>query len=367
MTGQKFKIMIVDDERLNINVLNHILKEEYQIRVAVNGEQALNRALSVPQPDLILLDIQMPGMDGYEICQQLKANEATQHIPIIFITAMGKTADETKGLALGAVDYITKPISPAIVLARVKTQLTLKKTLEIQKQQNHVLYELNQTKNRFLGMVAHDLRSPLAAIQSISQILQNVDLSREKQAFFLDRIHQNSKQMFTLMNDLLDISVIESGKFDLQLSQCDLVEVIKNQVEMVSWTALQKQIHIETSYGTCAPFTLDGNRIGQVIDNLLTNAIKFSPTNTTVQVSCYCVDGQATITIQDQGTGIRKEEQNMLFGPFQTLSSQPTGNEKSSGLGLAIVKKIVDAHHGTISLQSEPGNGCTFQVTLPVP
>ena len=351
-------ILIVDDERLNINVLKDLLSSHYHIMVAQNGQQALTRALSSNMPDLILLDIMMPEMDGYEVCRRLKANKASKEIPIIFITAMSNLADEIQGFALGAVDYITKPISPPIVLARIKTHLALKQSLELQK-------ELNRVKNRFLGMAAHDLRNPLTSINGMSQLMLKMSLPEEKKHKFIETIHRVGIQMLNLVNDLLDVSVIESGRFDLRLTTGNLSRLVLERLDLVADLATNKGIELKLELADVRDGVFDYDRIGQVIDNLLTNAIKFSETATTIIIKTHQNDSMVAVAVIDQGQGIPPAEQEAIFGSFNKSSVLPTKGEKSTGLGLSIVKKIVEAHDGAITVESTAGKGSTFTVSLP--
>lgn len=357
MTQKRETILIVDDERFNINVLKDLLDPEYDTMIARNGELALKRIRSGTLPDLILLDIMMPEMDGYEVCRQLKEDETTRSIPIIFVTAMNNIGDEMKGFELGAVDYITKPISPPVVLARIKTHLTLKRVLEVQK-------ELNKLKNKFLGIAAHDLRNPLTVILGLSNLMMKKALPEEKKTKFVETINRVSNQMLRLVNDLLDVSVIESGRFDLRLEMFSLSTLAAERVELIIDSAERKGIKLISDLPEIPETLLDADRIGQVVDNMLTNAIKFSNTGTIVYLTTREIDGCVEMAVTDQGPGIPKEEIGHLFCSFQKLSVQPTGGEISTGLGLSIVKKIVDAHKGNIHVESEVGKGTTFTVSL---
>ena len=357
--GNQQIVLIVDDEKMNRDLLTDLLKPHYKIMVAKSGEQALKAAArSSGQPDLLLLDIMMPDMDGYEVCERLKADEMTRDIPVIFVTAMGKVSDETKGFELGAVDYIHKPISPPIVLARVKTHLALKQSLQAQK-------KLNEIKNRFLGMAAHDLRNPLSSILGLSDLMLNIVLSEEKKAEFIASINRVSRQMLQLVNDLLDVSVIESGHFDLRLKKHSLSVLAAERAELVVDSAKNKGIELNCELAELPEMLFDSDRIGQVVDNLLTNALKFSQSGTTVQLITRVASDSLELAVRDQGPGIPQEEIGKLFGAFKRLSAQPTGGEKSTGLGLSIVRKIVEAHGGEIRVESAVGSGSTFTLSLP--
>lgn len=359
MTNGPSKLLIVDDERLHIRMLSDLLQERFQVKVAMNGRQAIERALSDPQPDLIILDIHMPDMDGFQVLAALKAEPRTREIPVIFLTAMDAEEDEARGLALGAVDYIRKPISPSIVLARTRTHLALKQSLEAQK-------ELNRVKNRFLGIAAHDLRNPLISIRGMSELMVMMPLPEEKKAKFIQTIHKVSNQMLQLVDDLLDVSVIESGRFDLRLEQCNLSGLAAERAELVADRAESKGIRLVAELAGVADTLLDADRVGQVIDNLLTNAIKFSESGTTILLVVREAGSRVEVLVTDQGPGIPEDEVGNLFGVFKKLSIQPTGDERSTGLGLSIVKKIVEAHNGGIRVDSEVGKGTTFTVGFPV-
>ncbi len=227
------------------------------------------------------------------------------------------------------------------------------------------LRELNELKNRFLGMAAHDLRNPLTAIRGFSQILLEMKLDGAKQTEFLKSIHRSSDDMLRLVNDLLDVAVIESGKLDLRLRDADLSELVNGRIKLVAPVAEKKQIGITTTVPEAIHAVLDPDRFAQVIDNLLTNAIKFSPPGSGIQVGIRETADAVILAVRDSGPGIAAEDREKLFGTFQKLAARPTGGEKSTGLGLAIVKKIVDAHRGGIDVVNVPGSGAEFSVRLP--
>ncbi|NGZ29101.1 MAG: response regulator, partial [Magnetococcales bacterium] len=347
MMEERATILIVDDEKSNIDVLVGLLSDDFRTLVAKNGEQALKRAVSDPKPDLILLDIMMPIMDGYEVCQRLKAEKNTSGIPVIFITGRSNVEDETKGLAIGAVDFIRKPFNPNVVLARINTHLAL------QRQKNRLI-ELNDLKNKFLGMAAHDLRSPLNSICGLSEILLTMELPQEEVHKFTATIHEVGMQMLHLINDLLDVTVIESGHFDLDLRPGSLNSLVEGRLALMTGLATKKGIAIHFESGETPPVAFDKERVAQVVDNLLSNAIKLSPPGSAITVCTGQQPGKVFVRVMDQGPGIPEQERERLFGAFQKLSAQPTGKEKSTGLGLSIVKRIVEAHKGEITVENRP-------------
>jgi two-component system sensor histidine kinase/response regulator len=210
------------------------------------------------------------------------------------------------------------------------------------------------------------LRNPLSSMRGLSQLMMEAPLEPEQQREFLETIHRTSDEMLGLVNDLLDVSVIESGKLTLRRSDQDMAQLIQRRVHHLEPHARNKKIGLRVDTDGEGRASIDPARFGQVIDNLVSNAIKFSPAGTTVQVALRASDGTFSFSVQDQGPGISEDERKLLFRSFQKLSARPTGGEKSTGLGLAIVKKIVDAHGGSIDVESAPGRGTRFTVTAPI-
>ncbi len=371
---KKMRIMLVDDTPANIDVLRKTLeKDDYDMAVAPNGEMTLKIAPRF-KPDLILLDIMMPGIDGYETCQKLKSMEETKHIPIIFITAKNETEDIVKGFKVGGVDYITKPFRQEEVCARVNSQIALKSSenerkalMEELKDKNIKLETLDEVKNKFIGMAAHDLRNPLATVRGFSQMLVESDEEiTEDSKEMLDMIQDLSNQMLDLVNDLLDVSVIECGKLNLETQPVDIKTLVEKRIRLMRGFAEKKKINLCAQFNEVPELHLDPSRICQVIDNLISNAIKYSPSERQVIISIENIDGYVWVHVQDEGPGLTEDDQKKLFQGFQKLSTKPTAGESSTGLGLAIVKKMVEAHDGQLKVESSPGKGSTFSFGIPL-
>ncbi|KAF1083439.1 MAG: sensor histidine kinase [Candidatus Rifleibacterium amylolyticum] len=231
------------------------------------------------------------------------------------------------------------------------------------------LRQLNDMKNKFLGIAAHDLRSPLAAVQSYSDLLADPDTiaDEERKEFILNRIKAVTTRMLNLINDLLDISAIESGQLKLDLQPAELTPLLKETLANHELTAKSKNINVVGEIPEQLPVVeIDARRVTQVIDNLITNAVKFSPKGTVVTLSANQLAESVKISVSDQGQGIPPEEQKKLFQEFGKTSVKPTDGEKSTGLGLAIVKKIISGHGGQVGVSSQVGVGSTFHFTLPV-
>lgn len=370
----KGEILIVDDNHVNLDVLHRTLQSEgHNISAVSSGKDALRVAPRL-QPDLILLDIMMAGMDGFEVCAALKEHKLTKDIPIIFVTAKNDVQDIVNGFQVGCVDYITKPVNQKEVCVRVKNHLIMQnltltrgKMIAELESNNKKLIAVNKLKNKFLGMAAHDLRNPLATIRGFSEILLDKQtLANQESREFLSIIHESSQHLLEMVNDLLDYSVIESGNLDLQLKMNSIKGLVENQIKMNQFLAERKNIQIDKSIAQTPETVFDSRRIGQVLDNLLSNAIKFSNNGGSVAVEVGVAGQNIEVVVKDKGVGISKEEQKKLFQSFPKLSSQPTEGEKSTGLGLAIVKKIIDAHDGFMKVESEPGLGSKFIFFLPL-
>jgi signal transduction histidine kinase len=248
---------------------------------------------------------------------------------------------------------------------RAESLARRKHAAEITGAYNEKLMALNAEKDRYLGIAAHDLRNPLSSTRGLAEIMLQTPLDAEQQRDFLETIRRTSDEMLGLVNDLLDTSVIESGKLDLRRSDQDVSKLLGQRLRHLEPPARRKQInlHVDSVAGLHAK--LDTARFSQVVDNLITNAIKFSPPGTTVTVALQPAGGGFAFSVQDQGPGIAEEDRKLLFRSFQKLSARPTGGEKSTGLGLAIVKKIIDAHGGRIEVDGAPGGGARFTVTMP--
>ena len=373
--AKETKILIVDDTPANLDVLKQTLaREGYRISLAPSGERAL-KIVPLLKPDLILLDVMMPGIDGYETCRRLKRDRVHADIPVIFITAKNETQDIVEGFNAGGIDYISKPFRHEEVLARVSSQSRIR-SLERARQRltqdldarNRHLVELNDLKTRFLGMAAHDMRMPLASIGGFSQILIDgaSQMAEPEKEDFLTRIRNLSRQMLGMINDLLDVTVIESGQLNLDLIERSLNETLLNRLPLFELLADKKNILIDAQLETLPPMPFDECRIHQVFDNLLGNAVKFSPAGSRIVVSLDAEGEFARVTVRDEGPGLCEADKNRLFDGFQKLNPRPTGGEKSTGLGLLIARKMVEAHGGKLTVESSPGKGSTFGFMLPL-
>lgn len=363
------KILIVDDDRLNIRILSGILKTQgYVLAEADSGEHGLERYAEF-HPDLVLLDVVMPGINGFEACRTLKRLYGDDCAPVIFITAKDTPDDIVEGLTAGGVDYLPKPFQAKEVLARIRTHLRGQMLAEQQKSLVEQLSKANAAKNRFLGMAAHDLRNPLASIRGLAEFLRDGvvgDLTPD-QLDLINTIHAASQSMLSLVNELLDVATIESGELKIAPEPHNLSDLVEKSVYLANIDATKKKTHIVFAPRTANPkVSLDAAKMQQVLDNLLSNAVKYSPPGSTITVELHFTATHCSLGVKDQGPGIPDDERDQLFKDFGRLSVKPTGGEKSTGLGLAICRKIVEAHGGSIVAENLPAGGCEFRVTLPL-
>jgi two-component system sensor histidine kinase/response regulator len=363
------KILIVDDDRLNLRILTGILRPDgYTLAEADSGERALE-VYAQFHPDLVLLDVMLPGLNGFETCRTLHKTYGAETAPVIFITAKSESDDVVEGLTAGGIDYLPKPFRPKEALARIRTHMHNRLLVEQQRLLVDQLNKADAAKNRFLGMAAHDLRNPLASIRALSEFLQDVTFGslNAEQLDLIKTIHTASQQMLDLVNELLDVATIESGEMKLCLEPHNLAELIDKSVYLTNIDATKKKTRV-TFDGARPPILvkLDAAKMKQVIDNLLSNAVKYSPPGSHITVHLTADDNGCGFGVRDQGPGIPDNERDKLFKDFGRLSARPTGGEKSVGLGLAICRKIVEAHGGTITAENlpAPAHGCEFRVIL---
>ena len=358
-------ILVVDEDRAQCDTLSAILRhEQYRPEIAESGQEAIARYAEV-QPDLVLMDVVMPGMSGFEACLELHRIYGSQCAPVIFITGRHETKYLIDGFNSGGVDYITKPFELREMIARIRTHLSVRTLLARQR----MLVEKLSRENKFLGMVAHDLRNPLCSIRGLSECLLDGLAGKlcKEQTSIIASIHEASQGTLQLVNDLLDIATIEAGEFHLHLMPVRLGDLVKKAVMLNGMEAARKNTRIVLEDNGSAPaLMLDADKIHQVIDNLLSNAIKYSPPGSIVTVVMEAASREQVISVRDEGPGIPENERDKLFQDFGRLSAQPTGGEKSIGLGLAICRKIIQAHLGTIIATNLPKRGCEFRIILPL-
>ena len=363
------RILVVDDSEMARRQIRFFLKKDgYEVYEAKSGEEALWLVNEV-DPDLILMDVSMDGMDGMETCARLKEDQENSTLPVIFLSAKGERDEIVSGFRAGAIDYIVKPFHPTESLTRIRTHLRVKKLVEMREKNILELKHLNKTKDRILRVASHDLRNPLAAIAGLADFLkEDCEGLSAMQKEIVDSIDEASKSVVLLLNELLDISTIDSGKMELHKEELDLCKLVTNLVPLFRGEAERKNIGLSVDCARDLPAGMpDRQQMRRVVDNLLSNALKFTPQGGHVTVRVSSRNHEAIcLQFDDTGPGIAEKEIDRLFVEFGTTSNLPTGGEKSTGLGLSICQRIVHAHKGIINFENLPEGGARFSVFLPL-
>jgi signal transduction histidine kinase len=387
MNAQRPSILVIDDTPANLITLGTALEAEFKLQIATSGAMGLALASKSP-PDLILLDVMMPEMDGYETCRRLKADPNLKHIPVIFVTALTDTSAETAGLSLGAADYITKPINIEIARQRIKNLVEREQfRKEVEAHRDH-LEELvqertlalsiakeaaetaNHAKTVFLANMSHELRTPMNGIMGMTDLALR-KATDPKQKDYLAKVTKSSQNLLAIINDILDISKIEAERLTLESTGFKLGDVMENLAGMIEHRAAEKELNLDIDIAPdLANKQIQGDplRLGQVLLNLAGNAVKFTSSGS-IKVRALLTEEQASailvrFEVQDTGIGIDAEDQQRIFSAFLQADSSMTRKYGGTGLGLAISKRLAQLMGGDIGVDSRPGVGSTFWFTV---
>lgn len=365
----EYKILIVDDVMSNVLLLKVLLtNEKFAIATASNGRQALEQ-VEKENPDLVLLDVMMPDMSGFEVAQHLKSNPNTADIPIIFLTALNSTADIVKGFQAGANDFISKPFNKEELIIRVTHQISLVAAKRLILSKTEELQRTIAGRDKLYSVIAHDLRSPMGSIKMVLNMLI-LNLPSEKIGAemyeLLTMANQTTEDVFSLLDNLLKWTKSQIGKLNVVYQDVDLVEVTDGVIEIFSMVASLKKIRIREMKPEKMMVNADIDMLKTVVRNLLSNAIKFSKENSEVLVKMEEVDGMAVVSVQDYGCGISEEGQKKLLHTDTHFSTFGTNNEEGSGLGLLLCKDFVVKNGGKLWFTSKEGEGSIFSFSIPV-
>ena len=387
-------ILIVDDTIYNIQLLSLMLvRQGYKVQQATSGLEALEK-VEQELPDIILLDIRMPALNGYEVCIRLKANPVTKDIPIIFISSVEEPSEKVEAFSVGGVDYISKPFQLIEVLARIETHLrlcSLQKKLQEQNEQLQIATEalsrslkqeraLSQMKTDFISVVSHEFRTPLTTIQSASELLEHYQWTKAEEVEQLHQIQSEVKHMTALMEDVLFLSGTNTNKVKINLTSFDILNFCRQILRQTQRTFAKgynlksflyitntntsiENPHLQTELPNLI-VTMDEKLLRQILTNLLTNAIKYSPQNKNIDFQITLESDRVCFVVTDYGIGIPEDDLEHLFSAFHR--GKNVGVLPGTGLGLSIVKNCVDIHHGTISVESQLEIGTKFTVVLPI-
>lgn len=360
MNDEEKVILIVDDQPDNIGVLYEFLsKRGFKTLVSYNGKSTLE-LLDHTLPDLILLDIRMEDMSGFEVCESINKMIKNNDIPIIFISALDDLHSKIQGFKCGAVDYVTKPIQKEEVLHRINIHLTLR-------DQRRELEELNASKDRLFSILSHDLRSPFMALNGFSELLvKSIDSFTQKEIKEIaEKIHSAGKNTFNLLEDILKWANLQRNKIDIKKERINIHEIFLSIILLLKSNYESKQIKIENNIPKNSNIIADYNVLNIVIRNLLTNAIKFSFSNSKVKINFKETNEFNKIEIIDDGVGIDEEDQLKLFKIDEIITKKGTDGEVGTGLGLIICKELIEKSGGKIWVESELNSGAKFSFILP--
>lgn len=366
-------VMLVDDTPANLGLLEEILRSQgYRVVAFPRGAMALRAAAANP-PDLILLDVMMPEMDGFEVCRHIKENERLNEIPVIFISALDDADSKVRAFAAGGVDYVSKPFNEAEVLARVAAHLRLhRQQMEIESQKRQVedslerLRDLEAQRDQLVHMIVHDMRSPLMGILGFAELLLE-DLrtaGQERLAESALELMNSGRKLQNMINLLLDISRMESNQMPLEPEHCDLRDIVASALSSLGALLMESTVHYEPPQNPVAAYC-DPEIARRCVENLVANAIKFTGNAGSVCIKLTGEPGSAKLGVADSGPGIPPEYVSRIFEKFTQVAARKEGRNVSTGLGLAFCKLAVEAQGGRIGVESVEGEGSTFWFTVP--
>ncbi|NJL94989.1 MAG: response regulator [Anaerolineae bacterium] len=361
----KANILVVDDTTANLDLLTALLESNgYLVRPAISGGLAL-AAIQNQRPDLILLDIMMPEMNGFEVCERLKADSDTAGIPVIFISALNETEDIVHAFEVGGSDYITKPFKRREVLARIENQLTV----ITQRDQIINYYErLDRMKQQFIRSATHDLKNPLHVIYGYAAILEDMDGPAFERSGreFVEQMYGGIRKMQALITDMLELAQLQTGA-NVVLERVDLglilQQVAQNFLPMAAGAGISLELALPPEP---LPAQVDEKRIERALDNLVSNALKYTLPGGRVLLNAVRMKQQVVVSVQDTGLGIPEESLPHLFETFYRVPLESHIGIEGTGLGLSIVKALVEQNGGRVEVESTLDEGSTFFILLPL-
>lgn len=365
------KILIVDDDSLGIRLMKKALDgKKYKIATATNGKTALTKAWA-NNFDIIILDVKLPDIDGFSVCEKLKQHPATSHVPVVFLTGLNNHNDIVKGFESGAVDYISKPFNAEEFIKRIDNQLKLRDYSKNLEESARLSQEAKLNISTFISSLAHELKNPLNSIIGFSEILQGKNISEDEKFSYLKHINSSGQDLLHLLNDLIDLSKIEANILDIHFSTIylnnELHDIEKNYIDKV-YNIRGDNVKIEIDIGNDDPkFTLltDILRFTQVFNNLIDNAIKYTESGTITIGYQLKSNKRIKFFVRDTGIGMNEEELENIFEEYELAHQKMKVTKAGKGIGLAISKKLTHLLKGEIGANSIPGKGSEFYFILP--
>ena len=363
-----YKILIVDDVVSNVLLLKILLtNEKFQVCTANNGTSCIEMARK-EHPDLILLDVMMPDINGFDTAVVLKKDDSTKEIPIIFLTALNTPQDLVRGFQVGASDFLTKPFNKEELVMRVNQQISLVAAKRIIEQQNQELRATLNNRDKMYSVIAHDLRSPMASIRMVLNLVVSAmspDIVGPELYELLDKANRESEEVHDLLDNLLKWTKSQTGRLNVVLQDLDLNDIIPGVVDIFEMIAQTKKIKLSFQ-GTDSPLMVraDNDMLKTVVRNFMSNAIKFSPEESSIEITMKPEGDFAKISIRDHGVGIAADRIDTIFHKGETTYG--TGGEEGSGLGLQLCQDFARKNGGDVMVESVEGQGSTFSVLVPL-
>jgi two-component system sensor histidine kinase/response regulator len=361
------RVLIVDDEASTRELLRDLLEMRgHQVVEATNGEDALRRAVE-DRPDAILLDVMMPGLDGFEVCRRLKLDPRTVAIPVLLVTTLSARDDRLKGIEAGAGDFLSKPIDRQDALLRVRNAVRLRQLHAQVSAELDRVRELEVMRDELVHWIVHDMRSPLqGAMLGVQLLSMQLDpVLTERQRGSLDRTLGILRHVAEMTSAVLDVSRLEEGRFPLHLDSCELKGILQRAIDDLRPLVAHLRIDVEAPAGT-VELRADANLVERILVNLIANAAKFTPAGGELRVAILERGPLVRVEVTDTGPGIPARHREFIFEKFGQAEARREHCKYSSGLGLAFCRLAVEAHGGSIGVESEVGRGSTFWFELPL-
>ncbi len=364
---EPFSVLVVDDNQENLKVVSNVLKGEgYQIALAISAADA-EEILKEHPINLILLDVMMPGTDGFTFCRKLKSDERFLEIPVIFLTAKTEISDLVEGFSVGGLDYVAKPFQKEELLVRVRTHLTLAHAKQQIRQQAEEIKRINLTKDRMYAVIAHDIKSPFSNIAMLISALAEGYISPGTPEYeeILQDINKSTTETYSLLENLLQWTRTQTRELEVSPETIELHQLVKKVCSFHEVQSQQKNISLNQDVPEDFKVHADPVMLQSILQNLIGNALKFTHPEGRIDIAAIQVNNQVEICIKDTGVGMAEETIDNLFSDKGQVTTRGTGDEKGSGLGLLLVKEFINKINGNIEVESKLNEGSTFTLTLP--
>jgi signal transduction histidine kinase len=356
-------MLVADDEPGNRQLLKRLFECDYRVTCVENGQDALDVLAQAPF-DLVLLDVQMPIMNGLDVLQHMRRKPALADIPVILVTALADSQYVVQGLQMGANDYVTKPLETDVLRARVQTQMVMKRLMDERKQHILQMEAAHALKDHFFQIATHDLKGPLGNLRMAHNLLRRYMNDDPRAEELMHMAELSSTNMRLVIEEFLDLAALQNGKIDVELRDVAVDEVVRDLVSQYRLNAMEKDIALDSLPSDLVVYA-DRARFSQALGNLISNALKYSSADTTITLWAENCGDRVRVCVADQGPGIPPAERSLLFTQFGKLSPRPTNGESSTGLGLWIVKHMIELQNGDVGVECPREGGSIFWIELP--